>query len=136
MNKFSKIVPTKNQTAAFSLFELLITLMIIGVMILLVLNVYSFIGPEAKDVVDRRNAKIIIVTHRQAVMAGASFSADTRDEIIRELFNGVRPRGIFRDRIFRVSGLDLDALSRAARFLSFEDGGSLEFDPQASQPAM
>ena len=68
MNKFSKIDPTKNETAASSLFELLITLMIIGVMILLVLNVYSFIDPEAKDVADRRNAKIIIATHGRRVV--------------------------------------------------------------------
>jgi len=127
---------SKHQTSGLGFFEILITLMTAGILVMLVVNVYSAVGPEATGVVDRRNAKIIIATHRQAVMAGASFSADTRDEIIRELFNGVRPRGIFRDRIFRVSGLDLDALSRAARFLSIEDGGSLEFDPQASQPAM
>ena len=99
-------------------------------------NIFNFVGPEPKEVVDRRNAKIIIATHRQAVMAGATFSSDTRDEILRELVQGVRPTGIFRDRIFRVSGLDSEALSRAARFLLIEQDGSLEFDPQASQPAM
>lgn len=129
-------VATKRQTSGLSLFETLITLMTAGVLVMLVVNAYDVVGPEATSVVDRRNAKIIIATHRQAVMAGASFSAGTRDEIIGELMHGVRPRGIFRDRIFRVSGLDSEALSRAARFLAVEEGGSLEFDPEALQPSM
>ena len=134
--KHPHLSTSKRQTSGFGLFEVLITLMTAGILVMLVVNVYGAVGPEATAVVDRRNAKIIIATHRQAVMAGALFSADTRDAIIRELIHGVRPGGIFRDRIFRVSGLDPDALSRAARFLAIEDGGTLEFDPQASQPAM
>ena len=134
--KSLRFVISKRHMSGFSLFEMLMTLMIAAIMVMLVVNAYGSLGSEATRVSDRLNAKLIIATHRQAVMAGASFSSATRDEMIRELILGVRPSGVFRDRVFRVSGLDPEALSRACRFLELAGGGDLEFDPHASQPAM
>lgn len=50
-----------------------------------VVDVYDVIGPESTRVVDRRKAKVIVTTYRQAVMYGASFTSNSLDGSIRDL---------------------------------------------------
>lgn len=123
-------------SAGFSLFEMMTVIMIISFLVTIAFSLYGAVSSEAIDSVDRVNAKVIIATQRQAVMAGASFSATTRDDVLRELINGVQPTGIFKNRVFRLSGIDSQAIGRAARFLMLQDGGVLEFDPAAGQPRL
>jgi hypothetical protein len=111
--------------------------MLAGIFAMLSVSIFGELRQHAEGLADRANAKMIVSTQRQALLAGARFTVtDSRDAIIREIIKGVRPSGIFRDRIFSVSGIDEQALARASRFVMLIDGGALEFDPQAAQPAM
>lgn len=85
---------------------------------------------------DRCNAKVIIATYRQAMMAGTSFTASSRNVLICGLAQVVRPAGIFHDRVFSVTGLDKEALSGATRHPTIVRYGSPEFDPEEDQPRM
>lgn len=126
----------RSLSAGFSLFEMMTVIMIIAALVTIAFSLFGSVNAEAIDSVDRVNAKVIISTQRQAVMAGASFNSTTRDDILRELIDGVQPTGIFKNRVFRISGIDPKALGRAARFLMLQEGGVLEFDPSAGQPRL
>jgi hypothetical protein len=119
----------------YGLIELLIFLMIVSTVGFISATYYGVAGNEARENIGKRNAKIIIATHRQAVIAGVTFAATSRDGIITELFQGVKPSsGVFRNRLFRINSLMPDDLSFATRFIRMDGDTSLEFDATASQP--
>jgi hypothetical protein len=125
----------KRHTSGLGLFELLVTVMILGTLSILAIGSLNSVRTDAMNITDLRNARTIIATQRQALVAGVFFSNETRDEIIQNLVLGVEANGIFKGRVFRLTGLTPDSLARASRFISMHDG-SFEFDPLASQPAM
>lgn len=71
-----------------------------GVLVMQVVNAYDVVGPEVARVLDRRNAKAIVTTYRQALMmAGPCLTSRSCGGFIRDFIQGVRPTVISLNRV-------------------------------------
>lgn len=118
------IKSANHKKAGFSLFELLMTVAILGIMASLAMSAYGSQGVSFQDVRDRRNAQEITSTYTAARAAGLDLAVDASVEsIVRKLIQGAAPtNGIFKKHVFRVNLLAEADIVGATRFLQIQNG--------------
>jgi prepilin-type N-terminal cleavage/methylation domain-containing protein len=110
-------------TAGFSLIELLVIMMILGVLAGIALSSLSSSRQAARESVARKNAQQFASIALSAQIAGADPVAATVDATLTALDTGVTPTsGAFANRSFRIGGLADDDISRAAYYLEIANG--------------
>ena len=113
----------RREHAAFSLFELLMMVAIIGVLAGIAVPLLnqndSFYAAR-----DRRNAQELCSTCMMAQAAGLDFVQDDSviDTVHAIVQGGVSVRGAMRGRVFVVPGLSEEDIKGAAKYLRVQDG--------------
>ena len=118
------IKPAHHKKAGFSLFEVLMTVAILGIMASLAMSAFGSQGESYQEVRDRRNAQELVATYTAARAAGFDFVASGAVEpIVRKLIDGATPTtGVFKNRVFKVNLLAEADIAGASRFLQIQNG--------------
>ncbi len=113
--------------------EMLSVLAILGVLTALVVPNLSVMN-RTRDVQDQRNAKTLISVVVGAEVAGVSLVVDgDLNATVNRIVQGAAPTsGAFKDRVFKVTGMNADAVEGAKRYLQVEAGRLVFIDPLAS----
>ncbi|MDZ4402252.1 type II secretion system protein [Prosthecobacter sp.] len=111
--------------SGFSLVELLMAIMIIGIMFSLAMMAFGGVRQGAVDVRDKRNAQEIAGVAAAALAAGADFIVEGDEKAtIENLREGYTPtHGIFKGRIFKAPFMHDPEVKGAMRFLALNDSG-------------
>jgi type II secretory pathway pseudopilin PulG len=121
--------------SAFSLFEVLMFVAIIGVMAGIAVPMLSQ-GDAIYAARDRRNAQELCSTCMMAQAAQLDFVQDDSvlDTVRAIVRGGMSVRGALRGRVFVVPGLSEEDMKGAAKFLRVQDGQLLYTSTQAAEP--
>ena len=114
----------KNKKAGFSLFEMLMTIAILGVMGSLAIGAFGDQASSFERTRDRRNAQEIAATCTTAQAAGLNFVVGNEVNItVRKIIQGAAPTGgAFKDRMFKVNLIGEADIAGAMRFLAIQNG--------------
>jgi prepilin-type N-terminal cleavage/methylation domain-containing protein len=110
----------------FSLFELLMVIMVLGIMVAIAIPHFSSITGTAQDAVAKRNAQTIVSSMNTAFAAGAAVpagwnGATTGAAIVDQAETGISPTaGIYAGKVFSVGDIDDVTESAVASHLSFD----------------
>jgi hypothetical protein len=106
------------------------------VLLTIVYSAFNGMNPRIKEIMHARNAKSIVATANNALLAGAAFKAGTRNGMVAEMIHGIQPsRGIFKGKTFVVPNLQVGDLEDAAlKYISLSTYGTLAFDDTGTQP--
>ena len=120
--------------SAFSLFEVLMFIAIIGVMVGMVVPMLGQ-NDAAYAARDRRNAQELCSTCMMAQAADLNFVQDESviDTVRAIVSGGMSVRGAMRGRVFVVPGLSDEDIQGAAKYLRVQDG-QLLYTTTASPP--
>ena len=113
-----------HKKAGFSLFEMLMTVAILGIIASLAMTAFGSQGDSFQDVRDRRNAQELVATYTAARAAGLDFAASGAvGPIVRKLTDGAAPTsGVFKNRVFKVNFFAEADIAGATRFLQIQNG--------------
>lgn len=119
-----RIRNTKTTTQGFSLFEMLMTIAILGVMGSLAVSAFGGQKDAFESARDRRNAQEIAQVCSTARAAGLEFLVPGQiEDTIRNTVTGAAPtNGAFKGKTFKVGTLSNADITGAARFLVIENG--------------
>lgn len=120
-----KIKPaTQRRLLGISLFELLMTLALLGVMSSIAVAAFGNQSDAFRDARDRRNAKELANVCTAAKAAGLDFVvAGQLAETVRKVVTGAAPtRGLLKGRIFKVNLIAEADINGASRFLEIQNG--------------
>ena len=113
--------------------ELLTVIAILGVMIgIMVPNLA--VTSRSRDVQNQRNAKSLISVAVGAEIAGVSLVVEgDLNATVNRIVQGAAPAsGAFKDRVFKVTGMDSDAIEGAKQYLKVEGERLVFIHPSAS----
>ncbi len=135
-NMYHKSAP-RYLPQGYSMIELLIFISMLMVLTTIVHTAFSGLNPRMKEIIHARNANTIVATANNALIAGAAFKTDTRNEMVAEVIQGMQPsRGIFKGKTFVVPNLQMADLEDAAlKYISLRTDGTLAFDSAGEQSA-
>lgn len=124
-----KVLPHIPNRQGFSLFEMLLTIAILGVILKVMIMSVGGLNQASTSAKNHRNAQEIASLAAAASAAGADFAVEGNEEqTIQNLFLGVRPKvGIFRERIFKLSPMDTKEIQGAMEHLKLS-GGQLIYE--------
>ena len=110
--------------SGFSLFEMLLTIAILGVILNVMIMSVGGINQAATSAKNHRNAQEIASLAAAASAAGADFIVEGDEEAtIRNLALGVKPaNGIFRERLFKLAPMDAKHIQGAMEHLTLKGG--------------
>jgi prepilin-type N-terminal cleavage/methylation domain-containing protein len=116
--------PARRTGAGFTMVEVIMCLAVIGIMVAMVMAVFSSLDgvEQAKD---QRNAQGFCSLYTSAEAAGVHLFEEgiSKMEILRALKSGVTAQaGPFRGKIFALPGVDDRDLEAAARFVELRNG--------------
>ena len=113
----------------FSLFEMLLTLAILGVILNVMIMSVGGLNQASKSAKNHRNAQEIASLAAAASASGADFLVEGDEErTIQNLILGVSPKvGIFRERVFKLPPLAASEIQGAMEYLKFS-GGQLIYE--------
>lgn len=113
-----------NHKLGFSLFELLMTIAILGIMGSIAVAGLGNQTDAVKNTRDQRNAQAIAVTYTTARAAGLNFITGGQiDMAIRKIIHGAAPTsGAFKNRVFKVNLIGEADIPGAMRFLEIKNG--------------
>jgi hypothetical protein len=131
------ISATRYLPKGFSLIELMIFVALLMIILNIAYSAFSDMNPRIREIMHVRNAKSIVAAAECALIAGAAFKTDTRNGMVAEVIQGIRPPlGIFKDKTFVVPNLQVTDLEGAAlKYISLSTDGTLGFDPAGKQSA-
>ncbi|MDI1311137.1 type II secretion system protein [Prosthecobacter sp.] len=135
MKKLTYTSKQRRSASAFSLFEVLMFIAIIGVMVGMAMPMLG-----QSDAVyaarDRRNAQELCSTCMMAQAAELNFVQDESviDTVRAIVRGGMSVRGAMRGRVFVVPGLSDEDIQGAAKFLRVQDG-QLMYTTASTSPA-
>lgn len=114
---------TTSKRSGFSLFELLTTVAILGVLGSLAITAFAGQRGVFEDTRDRRNAQEIAQVCMTANAAGLDFLvAGSVENSIRKAVLGDAPsKGVFRGKIFKVGAMSDEDIVGVARFLEIKN---------------
>lgn len=114
----------QHQASGFSLFELLMTVALFGIMGSLAITAFGEQSSTFEKTRDRRNAQEIANVSCAASAAGLNFvTSDQLDTTVRHIIQGDAPKsGAFKGRVFKVSLINEDDVAGAMKFLAIEKG--------------
>ena len=114
---------TTSKRAGFSLFELLTTVAILGVLGSLAITAYAGQREAFENARDRRNAQEIAQVCMTANAAGLDFlvAGSVENSIRRAVLGGAPSTGAFRGKIFRAGAITDEDIPGAARFLEIKN---------------
>ena len=118
-----RIKNTKTTTQGFSLFEMLMTIAILGIMGSLAVNAFGGQKEAFESARDRRNAQEIAQVCSTARAAGLEFlvPGQLEDTIRNTITGGAPTKGSFKGKTFKVGSLSDADITGAARFLKVEN---------------
>ena len=128
--------PKNRLVSGFSLLELLTVICLIGIFSSVALG---WFGGNNRDVIERvvnqRNAQEIVSIGVCATMGGAEFvvPGDKMATSVNLIVGVTGQQGMWKDRLFRLTNLNLTDLPGAMTFVKF-DGDLLLYDPEGLQP--
>lgn len=119
--KVSLHIPSRS---GFSLFEMLLTIAILGVILNVMIMSVGGIRQASMSAKNHRNAQEIASLAAAASAAGADFIVEGSEEAtIQNLIQGVRPNiGVFRERIFKLPPMSAKEIQGAMEYLKLSDG--------------
>lgn len=108
----------------FSLFEMLLTIAILGVILNVMIMSVGGIRQASMSAKNHRNAQEIASLAAAASAAGADFIVEGSEEAsIQNLVLGVRPDiGVFRERVFKLPPLSAKEIQGAMEYLKLSAG--------------
>jgi prepilin-type N-terminal cleavage/methylation domain-containing protein len=122
-----KIILTRaDHMRGFSLFELLMVIMILGIMIAIAVPHFSSISSTAEEAVAKRNAQSIVSSLNTAFAAGAAApsgwtGATSGAVIVDQAEAGLSPtNGIYAGKVFTVGDIQDTLEGKVAAHLSFD----------------
>lgn len=135
MKTHARISKKDSACSAFSLFEVLLFIAILGVMVGMFIPLIGQ-NDAAYAARDRRNAQELCSTCMMAQAAELNFVQndsviDTLHAIVR---GGMSVRGAMRGRVFVVPGLSDEDIQGAAKYLKLQDGQLLYTSTETAQP--
>ena len=118
------IKTAKQRKSGFSLFELLFTVAILGLLGSVAIAAFGDQADAVENTRDRRNAQEIASVCTTASAAGLQFvTSDRLDATIRKIIQGAAPKGgAFKNRVFKVNLFAEADIAGAMRFLKIENG--------------
>lgn len=122
---------SKVLSRGFSLVEVLITLLIIGIMAALGIAAFGGSRDSFTDIQAKRNAQEIVSAYIVAAVAGVDFTVPgDRDATIQRVVEGqTAPDGVFAGKRFGVFGLAPTEVEASSVFIRQADDGMLVFAP-------
>lgn len=121
-----------SKRSGFSLFELLTTVAILGVLSSLAITAFGGQRGAFEDTRDRRNAQEIAQVCMTANAAGLDFvvAGSVENSIRKAVLGGAPSSGAFRGKIFKAGAMSDEDILGAARFLEIKNGElSYRYDP-------
>jgi prepilin-type N-terminal cleavage/methylation domain-containing protein len=118
------IKAANHRKSGFSLFELLFTVAIIGLLGSVAIAAFGDQRGAVENTRDLRNAGEIVSVCTTASAAGLNFvTSDGLDATIRKIIQGAAPKGgAFKNRFFKVNLIDEADIAGAMRFLEIKNG--------------
>ncbi len=118
------LCPPLIHRSGFSLFEMLLTLAILGIILSVMILSVGGINQASTSAKNHRNAQEIASLAAAASAAGADFVVvDDEEASIRNLALGIKPdKGIFYKRLFKLSPMNAKDIHGAMEYLTLKDG--------------
>ena len=134
MRRFSA---SRRLSMGFSLVEVMIFVALLMGLLTIAYSSFNSLNPRVKETQRVLNAKNIVATANNALIAGAVFKGDTRNEVVDEVIQGIQPdRGSLKGKTFAVPNLSTEDLQDAAlKYILLSPDGTLGFDPVGKQAA-
>lgn len=130
-----RLSASRRLSLGFSLVELMIFAALLMCLLTIAYSSFNNLNPRVREIQRIRNAKNIVATANNALIAGAVFKGSTRNQVVDEVLQGIQPdRGIFKGKTFAVPNLSTEDLQDAAlKYIFLSPDGTLGFDPVGKQ---
>ncbi len=127
MKAHSASLPRQNRQRGISLFEMLLTVAILGVMLSLAMPLFGAQNDVYAGIKAKRNAQELVAECTAAQAAGVDFvvAGDLPATVENIVKGGVATSGVFKGRTLGLKGLAAEDAKDAARFLKLS-GGDLQ----------
>lgn len=118
------IISNNRRQNGFSLFELLMTVAILGIMGSFAITALGDETSAVENARDQRNAQEVVATCVAAHAAGVNFVVGNQiDATVRKIIEGAAPsNGVFKNHVFKVNLVGEADIAGAIRFLKIQNG--------------
>jgi type IV pilus assembly protein PilA len=120
----------------FSVVEVLVIIIVVGVISFVALPHAGFSGASAREAQDRRVAQSIVSVYQAGFAAGVTWNGSTRNAKVDAVLSGQAPaEGAFSGKFFKVPGGMEKNKAGASKYIGCDANGDLFYDNSGGQPS-
>jgi prepilin-type N-terminal cleavage/methylation domain-containing protein len=120
----------------FSVVELLVVLLVIGITIFFAVPHSRVDGASAREQRERRVAQSIVTVYQSGFAAGVAWNGSTRNAKVDAVISGQAPsEGAFSGKFFKVPATAEKDMAGAFKYIGCDSNGDLFYDKSGEQPS-